>query len=117
MRLNKAIERADRMRPNTVSRIDKAYALLKLESEFLEMMGEDLPEWDLDSDDPELCAPEQFARVYPLYLMAFIDHEQEETDLYQIDMITANSEIAEFKAWYRRNNPQHTDVKFKGVFI
>lgn len=117
MRLSTAIDQADRMRPNNVARPEKVLSLYKLECQLHEMMGEEIPDWDLDNDDPELSAPNQFARLYPLYLMAFIDHEQEETDLYEIDSITANNELAEYKAWYRRNNRHTEEIKFKGVFI
>ena len=117
MRLSQAIDWADQIRPNTILKEEKIPVLLKLETEIAEMMDVDPPQWGNPADDPELLIPDTHAIVYPYMLLPFIDHYQEETDLYQIDMITANQTLAETKAWWRRHHRQSEDVHFKGVFF
>ena len=118
MRITEAMDRADRMRPNAVHQYDKRLSLYKLECQFADMMGLDEPTWELDSnEDYDLLIPDPHSQVYPYHLMAFIDFAQEETDLYQIDMIMANQELSDVQSWWRRNNREKDDTKFKGVFI
>ena len=118
MRVNEAIDRADRLRPNAVNYFDKRLSLYRLEMEIAEMMElEEMPEWEDAEGDYELLVPDPHSEVYPLHLLAYIDHVQEETDLYQIDMITANQALAEVKAWWRRNNKEQKDIRFRRVFI
>jgi hypothetical protein len=116
MRVSRAIDIANWMRPNTLPREDLKNWLWELDIEIAEMMGQDAPEWD-ELDDPELLIPDPKSNVYPLYLLPHIDHIQEETDLYQIDMIEANRALADVKAWWRRNNTGNADTKIKGVWI
>ena len=115
MRASEAIDRADRLRPNTVHRPDKIHALWELESQFAEMIREDIPDWN-DGDDPDLIVADPYSIVYVLSLMAFIDFAQEETDLYQIDAAMANEKQREVKALYRRHNKADTP-RIKGVFL
>lgn len=117
MTITEAMDRADRIRPNAVHPHDKRLSLYKLEAQIAEMMGVDVPEWTDDEDDYELLVQDPYSEVYPMHLCACIDWVQEETDLYQIDMITANQAFTELKAWWRRNNRQMEDIHYKGVFI
>lgn len=117
MTIRDAIERADRIRPNVVHEDDKRLELYKIEAQIAEMMEQDIPEWTDPEVNYELLLPEPYAQVYPLSLCAHIDYVQEETDLYQIDMITANQAMREAQAWYRRNNQEVNDTRFTGVFI
>ena len=116
MRKSEAIDRADLMRPNAIPRPEKETWLDELEAEFQEMMGIEEREIEAD-DDPELLIPDPQAQVYIACLLPSIDWYQEETDLYQIDMIAANQKLAEVKAWWRRNNRQTKDIRFKGVWL
>lgn len=118
MRITEAMDRADRMRPNAVHQYDKRLSLYKLECQIAEMMGVDEPEWEMDSnEDYELLVPDPHSQIYPFHLMAYIDFAQEETDLYQIDMIMANQALADVQSWWRKSHRQKDDVQIKGVFI
>ena len=117
MTISEALDRADRMRPNAVHYDDKKRSLWKLETQFAEMIGDEIPDWTNEEEDYELLIPAPYDQSYVYHLMAFIDHAQEETDLYMIDSAMANQETKEAMAWYRRNVRQHTDTRFRGVFI
>ena len=117
MRLSQAIEMADRMRPNVLLKEEKIIPLYKLETEIAQIMGEEAPEWDTTAEDPELLAPDEHFMLYPYTLLPYIDHYQEETDLYQIDMITANQALADFRAQWARTHRHADTTQIKGVFI
>lgn len=117
MTIRDAIDRADRIRPNAVHPYDKRLELHKIESQISEMMEVEEPEWPDSEEDYELILQDPYSEVYVKSICAYIDWVQEETDLYQIDMIMANQAMAETKAWYRRNNREKGNTKFKGVFI
>lgn len=116
MKMKEAIDRADRLRPNAVHPDDKKHALWELESQFAEMIGEDVPDWNDKDYDGELLIASPYDIVYVLSLMAFIDFAQEEMDLYQIDAMMANQKQAEVKALYRRHH-EGPDIQIKGVFL
>lgn len=117
MRASQAIETADRLRPNTIDRLEKWLWLWELEVEIAEMMGVDAPVWDED-DDPELLLDDPKSNVYPLYLLPRIDHAQEETDLYMIDSAQANAVLTDIKNWYRRTHASSSTANMiKGVWI
>lgn len=116
MRLHQIIDIADARRPNNVPKPDKIRKVWQFETEIAEMMETDFPEWDLDTDDPEMLIKAPHDEIYILYLLPYIDSQQEEMDLYQADAIIANQAITEFKALYRRSY-QHTPRYIKGVFI
>lgn len=116
MTIREAIDRADRMRPNVVLPEDKRRALWELESQFAEMIGEDIPDWEDGDDEVELIVAAPYDVVYVYNLCAYIDLYQEETGLYQLDAPIANQKQAEVKALYRRHHSEH-DVPFRGVFI
>ena len=115
MRMREAMDRADHMRPNAVHFDDKKQVLWELESQFAEMIGEDIPDWSDEDYDGELIVTDPYAIVYVLSLMAFIDLAQEETDLYQLDAPMANEKQAEVRALYRRHH-RGRQPQLKGVF-
>lgn len=116
MRINEVMDRADRMRPNSVHPDDKRRYLWNLEATIAEMMEVEAPEWD-DESDYELLLPDTYSTAYVYNLMGFIDYAQEEIDLYQADMMMANQSLSEAQAWFRRNHREIGNTKFKGVFI
>ena len=116
MRLHRAIDIADRMRPNNVELNEKISCLWRLECEFAEMMGEEFPDWTDGAEDPELLIGAPHDQVYPMNLLPFIDHMQEEMDLYQVDAMAANQVLNDVTSMYRRSNQANT-AKIKGVFI
>lgn len=117
MRLHEVIDTADRMRPNSVHFEDKVREVYRLEREMAEMMEEEVPVWDLATEDPLMLVGSPHDQVYALYLLPFIDLQQEETDLYQVDSIAANAALSEVKAMYRRGHEPVNHTMIKGVFI
>ena len=106
MKVKEAIKRADALRPNAIDEEMKAEWLVRFDSEIAELMGIEAPilHWP---EDQELLMPFPKDEIYPLYLMARIDLANEETALYQNDMIVANQAITESKAWWYRNLGTH----------
>lgn len=116
MKMKEAMDRADRIRPNAVHPDDKKHALWELESQFAEMIGEDIPDWSDEDYDGELIVADPYSVVYVLSLMAYIDFAQEEMDLYQVDAMLANQKQTEVKALYRRHH-RSSEPQIKGVFL
>ena len=106
MTVKESIKRADALRPNAIDEEMKAEWLVRFDGEIAELMGIDAPklQWP---EDQELLMPYPKDEIYPLYLMARIDLANEETALYQNDMIVANQAITEAKAWWYRNYGSH----------
>lgn len=98
-----AIKQADSLRDNTLPAEQKAAWLNKLDGEIAEMMGVDAPEnaWPEDS---ELLMPREHDEVYVLYLVAMIDYYNQESTLYQNDMVVYNTAMSNARAWWRRHN-------------
>lgn len=116
MKMKEAMDRADRIRPNAVHPDDKKHALWELESQFAEMIGEDIPDWKDEDANPELIVADPYSVVYVLSLMAYIDYAQEEMDLYQADAMLANQKQTEVRALYRRHHGSR-EPQIKGVFL
>lgn len=108
------------IRPNVFPAKDKAEWIDSLEASFAEMMGNDLPyrdeNYDAENDTEELLIPYPRDEVYVTYLCAKIDYVQEETALYQNDMMAANQAIAEVESWWRRNNRPLKKSVYRGVY-
>lgn len=103
MKLLKAIEEANILRPNDVPDSLKAQWVMNLEGEIAERLGVYPPENPFPNDT-DLFAWRPYEDIYAKYLCAMIDQANEEVNLYQNDMAIANARIAEFKAAYRREN-------------
>lgn len=110
MTLSEAIEQANYLRPNAIDDIPKQGWIRELEGELAEMMGDDVPEVDSDS---ELLMPAPYDHIYPLYLAAMIDYAQEETQLYSVDIQIANSAIHQARAWWWRNHGRTKRTEFE----
>jgi len=106
MKVKEAIKKADFLRPNAINEETKAEWVVKFDGEIAELMSVPVPElhWP---EDQELLMPFPKDEIYPLYLMARIDLANEETALYQNDMIVANQAITEAKAWWYRSFGTH----------
>lgn len=109
MTVSEAINRADELRPNAVDESLKISELHKLDYEFANDMGAEIPE-DY-TEVTELIIPYPQNDVYVKFLCAQIDFINEETQLYQNDYIIANVAIADVKAWIRRNYMPQQKVK------
>lgn len=121
MKLYEAIARADMLRPNAIPEDIKASWIYELEGEFAEMMRVEIPANQYPGGDTEtnLLMPYPRDNVYPLYLCAMIDNANEETNLYQNDMMVANSAIKEARQWWWRNfapkSKKYVKLNSKGV--
>lgn len=111
MRVREAIIKADAMRPNKADEAEKARWLLSLETEFSEMMGLEMPEFNMETMQRELSVPFPHDECYPLFLAAQIDARiNHDADMYAADKQMADKAIADAKAWYRRGNrPEKRD--------
>ena len=104
MRLFKAIERANALRPNTIEDEQKAAWIYELEGKLAETRRAPPPS-RLWPDDQTLAFPPPCDNVYELYLCAMIDYANEETELYQNDIAVFNAAYSEAIAWWRRRHP------------
>jgi hypothetical protein len=111
MHLLQAIEHADAVRINSIDDARKASIVIELEGEIAELMGEDAPVNPYPSD-AELLMPAPRDNIYELYLMAMIDLENEDTQLFQNDYAAAQSAIADAKAWWRRHHRQDNSKNY-----
>ena len=103
MTLLKALEEANKIRPNAANDDIKAPQLFQgLEAEVAELLGEAIPDNPFP-DDVELLMPYPYDDIYRAYLCAQIDLMNEETQLYAVDMEVFNAAWARAQAWYRRN--------------
>lgn len=107
MRLLKAIEEANILRPNDVPDPLKAQWVMNLDGEIAERLGIYPPENPFPNDADLLVWP-PYDDVYVKYLCAMIDNANEEVALYANDMAVYNTRMNEFKAAYRRQNRYYT---------
>lgn len=122
MKLYEAIARADIIRPNAIPEDIKASFIYELEGEFAEMMKVEVPKNpypNVMESDKDLLMPYPKDNVYALYLCAMIDSINEETNLYQNDMMIANTAIKEARQWWWRNfapkSHKYVKLNSKGV--
>ncbi|MBQ9631431.1 MAG: hypothetical protein IJV04_00735 [Lachnospiraceae bacterium] len=113
MTVKEAIRKADAMRPNAIPDETKAAWLYEVEGELAEMMDVDAPENSWPETDAELLMPYPHDGMYALYLMAMIDNANEETALYQNDMVIAQNAINESRAWWWRNSSNRKGYTIK----
>lgn len=107
MTVLQAIQNADEIRPNAIPDARKARFAYELEGDFAEMMGVEPPQnlyGTGDERDVQLLMPYPKDRCYELYIAAMIDHEQMDFDLYNADIVIANTAIDDAKAWWKRTN-------------
>lgn len=55
-------------------------------------------------EDAALLTPAPYDGIYPMYLVAMIDYYNQESALYQNDMVLFNEAMAAARAWWRRNH-------------
>lgn len=133
MTISEAINRADEFRPNSIPDETKRAWLHAFEADIAEMMGVDCPTWDEDGEDPEYTDAKLLIKhpkdyVYPLWLMPMIDLWNQDVQLYQVDIITANNALSDIKGYYARNkellsegdtssNTNKMPKKITGIFL
>lgn len=105
MTLLEAIQKANESRPNDISDERKSAWVYELEAQFAEMMEVPIPENAFDEDpDARLLMPAPYDRCYELYLMAMIDHDVQDMDMFNDDISVSNDAIKSACAWWRRTH-------------
>lgn len=105
MVISEAINRADEFRPNSVPYETKRSWLHAFEADIAEMMEVDCPTWGSDNtySDFALLVKHPKDYIYPLWLLPMIDLWNQDTQLYQMDVIVANNALNDIKGYYARN--------------
>jgi len=114
MNIQTALDRADEMKPNMMSRELKIAALSELDGLIhreIIMKHVHTPEqaiftgYDTDTDPgTELLVPWPYDEMYGYWLMARIDDQNMEYDKYENDRAKFNSAYDMFHDWWRRNH-------------
>ena len=112
MTLQEALDIADEMKPNMMSRPAKIRHLLDLEKTIYEeilLKHEHTPEQEVppqydDDTDPGtvLLVPDPYSRLYWLWLMGRIDIQNQEDARFNIDMAHFDNAYTEMSAWWNR---------------
>ena len=114
MNIQTALDRADEMKPNMMSRELKIAALSELDGLIHREII--LKHWHLPKDivfkgytkdtDPgtELLAPWPYDEMYTSWLMARIDQQNLEMDKYENDRIQFNAQYERFQDFWRRTH-------------
>ena len=123
MVISEAINRANEFRPNSVPYETKRLWLHAFEADIAETMCVDCPTWNMDSayTDYTLLAEHPWDYIYPYLIMPQIDLWNQDPQLYQIDSVTANNVLGDFKRHYIRNRGKNVKdnmpTKIKGVLL
>lgn len=114
MNIQSAIDRADEMKPNMMSRKLKIAALSELDGLIhreIILKHEHAEEQETftgydESTDPgtELIAPWPYDEMYAYWLMSRIDDQNLEYDKYENDRLKFNTAYDMFHDWWRRNH-------------
>ena len=103
MTIREAIQRADTLRQNALTDLQKEAWLCELDGQLAETMGTEVPTEER-SQETELLMPAPHDGIYALYLVSMIDFYNGETDLYENDRTIFNAALVEAKAWWRRHH-------------
>lgn len=119
MKIQKALEKADALRPNAIDAETKIRWLIEFDEELaLELTGTGrtwtVPE-NLEEYDDELFMPFPHDNIYPLHLMAMIDNANEETTLYANDSTVSNEMTWEARRWWWRTHEPYKHVEIRGI--
>ena len=105
---NKAIEKVDRLKPNSYSEEDKAGWINELEGmvQRLVFQQDEVAQLSFPKDmDKELLIPAPFDDVYTLFLEAKIDYYNREYANYNNSATMFEAQFSEFKKDYIRKHP------------
>lgn len=105
MTINRAIDLADDMRPNSFERSLKGEWLAAFERRLSRELGLDrpLPSYPEDGG-AELLAGDGFGQIYVLFLCAQIDWGLREYDNWNNSVVMFNAMMSDFKKQYLRDN-------------
>lgn len=122
MKIQEAIAKADRLRPNVFSDMEKIEWLSQLDGQVFEEVikrvegNEELAfeEYDEESMSKDLLIDDKYAKAYVDYLIAQIDFYNREIGMYNNEITLFSSTYQDYKNWYIRNHmpnqPKRTGV-------
>ena len=112
MTIQKALDLADQLKPNMMSRMVKIHFLEEIDRLIHEELvmthehtaaEETVPSYDTDTDGgTELIVPSPHDMLYVYWLMSKIDHMNQETDKYNNDRALFEREYEETSDWWTR---------------
>ena len=112
MNIQEVLDMADQLKPNMMSRQVKIAFLQELDQKiYIEILlthahteeEEVMPEYDTDTDGgTELLVPDPYGMIYVYWLMARIDHLNQEMDKYNSDRALFENAYNEMHDWWNR---------------
>lgn len=112
MNIQEALDLADGMKPNMMTRQTKIGFLQEIDQKIYteillthehEIEEEIMPEYDTDTDDgTELLVPDPYSSLYPFWLMSRIDLLNQELDKYNNDRALFENAYNEMHDWWNR---------------
>ncbi len=112
MNIQEALDLADGMKPNMMTRQTKIGFLQEIDQKiYTEILlthehtaeEEVLPEYDEDTDDgTELLVQDPYSSLYPFWLMSRIDILNQELDKYNNDRVLFENAYSEMQDWWNR---------------
>ena len=112
MNIQEALDLADGMKPNMMTRQTKIGFLQEIDQKIYteillthehEEAEEVMPEYDLSSDDgTELLVPDPYSALYPFWIMSRIDLLNQELDKFNNDRALFENAYNEMHDWWNR---------------
>ncbi|MBP5728801.1 MAG: hypothetical protein J6Y48_17155 [Clostridia bacterium] len=112
MNIQEALDLADGMKPNMMTRQTKIHFLQEIDQKIYteillthehEEEEEVMPEYDTDPDDgTELLVPDPYSSLYPFWIMSRIDLLNQELDKYNNDRALFENAYNEMHDWWNR---------------
>ena len=106
MKLNEAIQIADKLRDNAIDEAQKLIWINELETKIQSLILHTAPDDMIvyeQVDDTEMLVPRPFDKVYYLWLAAMIDYGNAEYDKYQNDKAMADAAYSDYAKWFMRH--------------
>lgn len=112
MNIQEALDLADGMKPNMMTRQTKIHFLQEIDQKiYTEILlthehdeeEEVMPEYDTETDDgTELIVPDPYSSLYPFWIMSRIDLLNQELDKYNNDRALFENAYNEMHDWWNR---------------
>lgn len=112
MNIQEALDLADGMKPNMMTRQTKIHFLQEIDQKIYteillthehEAEEEVMPEYDTETDDgTELIVPDPYSSLYPFWIMSRIDLLNQELDKYNNDRALFENAYNEMHDWWNR---------------
>lgn len=112
MNIQRALDMADQMKPNMMSRQNKIQFLQELDQMIYEELllthvhtaeEEVMPEYDIDTEEgTELLAPDRYGMMYVYWIMTRIDQLNQEEEKENNDRARFENKYEEMSDWWTR---------------